>query len=137
MAQRGRKSSASLAVVPVVPLAPQGRPEPPEHLNEAEATEWRELVAAMRSDWFGRESHGLLERYVRHVCLARLIANVIPAQIGDDIAAFDKLTAMHARESQAISSLATRMRLTHQSARDSKTLRREEHAGPKPWEIRR
>ena len=137
MAQRGRKSSASLAVVPVVPLAPQRRPEPPEHLNEAEATEWRELVAAMRSDWFGRESHGLLESYVRHVCLARLIANVIPAQIGDDIAAFDKLTAMHARETQALATLATRMRLSQQSTRDEKTRKQNEHVGPLPWEIRR
>ena len=60
-----------------------------------------------------------------------------PPEIGDDIATFDKLTAMHARESQAISSLGTRMRLTHQSSFDRKTVKREEYTGLRPWEIRR
>jgi hypothetical protein len=90
----------------------------------------------MRLDWFGVETQPLLEQYCRHVCLARSIAKAIPPEIGDDIAGFDKLTAMHFRESQAIASLATRMRLTQQSARDSKTVRREE-SGPRPWELHR
>jgi hypothetical protein len=134
MTQRGRKSSASLAVVPV--SQPQ-RPEPPKHLGREAAAVWSETVSAMRHDWFGRETHPVLEAYCRHVCLARLIAKAIPTDIGEDVAAFDRLTAMHVRESQAIASLATRMRLTHQSSFDRKTVKRDEYTGQKPWEIRR
>jgi hypothetical protein len=133
MTQRGRKSSASLAVVPLT--QPQ-RPEPPEYLSKAAAEVWREVVSAMRPDWFGRETHPILEQYCRHVVLARLIANAIPAEI-DDIAGFDRLTAMHCRESAMVATLATRMRLTHQSSFDRKTVKRDEYTGPRPWEIRR
>ena len=134
MTQRGRRSSASLAIVPIG--QPQ-RPEPPKHLGKEAAAVWCETVGALRPDWFGRETHPILEAYCRHVVLARVIAKAIPTEIGEDVSAFDRLTAMHARESQAIASLATRMRLTHQSSFDRKTVKRNEYTGPKPWEIRR
>ncbi len=42
---RGRKSEASLTVIPVVPG--QGRPEPPESLDTLERRIWRDVVAAL------------------------------------------------------------------------------------------
>jgi phage terminase small subunit len=134
MTQRGRRSSASLAIVPIG--QPQ-RPEPPTHLSKEAKAVWRETVGAMRHDWFGRETHPVLEAYCRHVCLARLIANAIPAEIGQDVVAFDRMSAMHCRESAMLAMLATRMRLTHQSSFDRKTVKRDEYIGPKPWEIGR
>lgn len=64
MRQRGRKSSASLAVVPID--ANQQRPEPPARLSAEEKTIWREVTAAVRSDWFW-SSEFLLEIYVRAI----------------------------------------------------------------------
>jgi hypothetical protein len=100
-------------------------------LSKAAAAVWRETVGAMRADWFGRETHPVLEAYCRHVALARLISKGIPTEIGEDVAAFDRMSAMHVRETQAISSLATRMRLTHQSSFDRKVAKREEYTGPR------
>ena len=42
---RGRKSAASLVVVPLVPG--QGRPEPPAELDTLEQRVWREVIAAL------------------------------------------------------------------------------------------
>src|SRR5687767_7349624 len=104
MTQRGRKSSAALSVVPIARIGQPQRPEPPKHLSKAAAAVWREVVSGVRVDWFGRETWPLLEQYCRHVCLARVIAEAIPSEIGDDIIRVDKLSAMQARETQAISS---------------------------------
>jgi len=45
----GRKSAASLSVVPI---GERPRPEPPEKMIEAEKVVWRETTAALRPDWF-------------------------------------------------------------------------------------
>ena len=137
MTQRGRKSSASLAVVPIG--QPQ-RPEPPQGMPKEEAKVWRHTVGAMRADWFGAETHPLLAQYCRHVANATVISREIKRRLaaGNDIVDLDRLLAMHARESQALSSAATRLRLTPRSTRDKDTNR---HLGvtqgPKPWEIKR
>jgi hypothetical protein len=52
MAQRGRKSTESLSIVPISPDIGLIRPNPPEKLTPAEAEIWKETVAAMRPDWF-------------------------------------------------------------------------------------
>jgi hypothetical protein len=71
MAQRGRKSAASLSIVSVLG---NERPAPPEDLTDEEAKEWRAIVGRMPADWFTRENFPLLVEYCRHVVRARDLA---------------------------------------------------------------
>ena len=140
MRQRGRKSAASLSVVPVLPG--QQRPEAPDELTKEEAEEWRAIVGRLPADWFPRETHAQLTNYCRHVVKARMIAGLLrefePEWTATDegLHRFDKLTHMAQRESAAIASLGTKMRLTQQTRvrEQTATRRLEAHVAAKPWE---
>ena len=134
MAQRGRKSAASLSVV-TGPVSVQ-RPEPPADLTPEQSDEWWSVVEALPADWFPRETHGLLAQYCRHVVTARRVAQLIQATEAEaelDLAQLDQLYKMQEREGRAMSSLATRMRITQQALVDKRT---DKGKGPtkKPWE---
>lgn len=140
MRTRGRKSSAALAVVTTLPGQ---RPEPPAELTDEQADEWRAVVGRMPSDWFTRETHELLANYCRHVTKARTLAKAIdgfdPEWLVDEdgLKRFDKLTQMAEREGRAMSSLATRMRLTQQSRYNpaaANTSSSKSGSGDKPWQ---
>jgi hypothetical protein len=132
--QRGRKSAESQSVI--VALVPGQRPEPPAELTAKQAEIWKFTVAALRHDWFGPENRPLLTQYCRHVAIADVVAKAITAtDIKAELARFARLGAMQARETSAIISLATKMRLTNQSSRDSRHVKRDPGAGrPRPWE---
>lgn len=135
MGTRGRKSAAELAVVPsVVEIVP--RPVAPSELTDEQADEWRAVVSRMPADWFPRETHGLLVQYCRHVVAARRVAQLIAGEeSGDkvDLEDYDRLLKMQEREGRAISSLATRMRVSQQSAFDKERDRGKKMAKP-PWQ---
>lgn len=115
----GRQSAASLAAVPV-PLATR-RPPPPEGLLRAEAGVWRDVVGAMPSDWFTRESYPVLTAYCRHTAradmLAGLLADFTPEwiKIEGGLQRLDKLLAMAARETTTATACARALRLTQQA----------------------
>lgn len=142
METRGRKSSAALNVVPLVTGAE--RPPPPADLTEVEAEEWRAIVGRMPDRWFTRETHGLLAAYCRHWSNARLLAERLGEfqgvwlRSGDGLERFDRLSRVYDREVRAMSSLATRMRLTQQSRIEATTAataaRNAGVGGPKPWD---
>lgn len=129
MGTRGRKSAAELAIArKVVEIVP--RPAAPSELTDEEAAEWEAVICSEAADWIPRGAFGSLIQYCRHVVAARRVAQMIDA-IGDvtdksdgesdALAAlkmadcYDKLLKMQERESRALSSLATRLRLTPQS----------------------
>lgn len=142
MPPRGRKSAASKEVKSA--QLPGQRPEPPPGLTEFQSEEWRAIVGRLPSDWFSRETHGLLIQYVRHAENAlklSVILDTFPlADLNDEAGTerFDKLTKMFEREGRAMSSLATRMRLTQQSrynALNANTASKKSGANTKkPWE---
>ena len=81
--------------------------------------------------------------YCRHVVLSRVLADEIlnfdRAWLADDdgLKRYDRLLAMHERESRAASSAATRLRITRQAI-DQQTVARSIINAPKakkPWEI--
>lgn len=144
MAQRGRKSTASLSIVSVLG---NERPAPPDELTEEEAAEWRAIAGRMPVDWFTRENHPLLAEYCRHIVRARDLAGDIAkfkrfeAEVRlttEGVQRYDTLLRMADRERAAMVNLATKMRLTQQSryradkaapaVERSKTVR-------KPWEV--
>jgi hypothetical protein len=139
--KRGRKSAASLATAaPVVE-----RPAPPDYLTQEQAEEWRAVVERMPADWFSRETHALLAQYARHVVNARQVARQIELLLADQVRmsgpfgvdAYDKLLRLHEREGRAMSSIATRLRLTQQArytAKTAGTAAKDGKAGKKPWQ---
>src|SRR5262249_1688515 len=107
------------------------RPPAPKELSPEEAREWREIVDALPADFFRREFQPLMECFVRAICAARDIARRLKAP-GLDLRTLNLLSAMQARETSAIVSLARSMRFTPR-ARYEKDKRLPRHA-PRPWE---
>jgi len=136
MGTRGRKSSAELTVIAGSGVEAIRRPEPPEELSDEQAGEWTAIVSRMPADWFPRETHGLLTQYCRHVAAARRIAQLIArteASNEFDLGEYGELLKLQEREGRAISSLATRMRLTQQTTYDKS--KKKPSSGQRPWDI--
>lgn len=137
MGVRGRKSSNANAVQTLVaPTEVVQRPDAPYDLTDDQADEWWAVVNRMPADWFTRETHPLLAQYCRHVVAARRVAQLIAQtekQKTIDVEQYDQLLKMQEREGRAISSLATRMRISQQA---TLTKRADKGSGgmKKPWE---
>lgn len=135
MAARGRKSAASLEVVPLAPVQSIPRAEAPAELTDEQAAEWMAIVNRLPAEWFPRETHGLLADYCRHVVRSRRIAQMVDQAESEeplDLDQLDKLYRMAERESRAASSLATRLRITQQSTVNHKTKKPTQLK--RPWE---
>jgi len=120
MRQRGRKSAAQLSVIT---SGHQKRPEPPDSLTDKQKEEWDAVVKRMPIDWFPRETHALLAQYCRHVTRADDIAQILEMMVKDRKKNFNpvhytKLLGQEMRQSNAIATLATKMRLSQQSSYD-------------------
>ena len=136
MEQRGRKSTAALTVVGSSQIEAINRPPPDPSLTKEQADEWREVVNRLPADWFPRETHGMLAAYCRHVAAGRRIAMLIEdIEDGEDLDldAYDRLLKMQEREGRAMSSLATRMRISQQATVNAKKVKPMRSAR-KPWE---
>ncbi len=139
MKQPGRKSTAQLEVVGRAKVVEKiDRPKPPREMNTEQGEVWSPIVDALPPEWFPPETHQSLVSYCRHVVQARRIAELIDAEVegGDDfdLRRYDKLLAMQERESRAMSSLATRMRLTQQSTYDKEKSKGKGRGMKRPWD---
>ena len=113
------------------------RPDPPGDLTDEQAHEWMMVVNRMPADWFPRETHPMLIQYCRHVVTCRRVAEMIDNFLADEkepksINGFNQLLIMQEREGRAMSSLATRMRVSQQAL-----FGRRKKTGPRipaPWE---
>jgi hypothetical protein len=140
MGIRGRKSAASLAVVRMIS---DSRPQPPEELTEEQAEEWLAVTRRMPADFFPREVHPLLSAYCRHILsfrhLSKLIDEFKPTWLAEagGLERLDRLGKMRDREGRALSSAATRLRLTPQSRMHQRSAARAADrggtGGPRPW----
>lgn len=136
MAARGRKSAASMEITIPSNVEVVHRPQPPNELTPEQQDEWCAVVDRMPADWFPRETHGLLVQYCRHVIAARRIAQLIAKTEkakAFDVDVYDKILKMQEREGRAISSLATRMRITQQATVRAESARKPEQLAA-PWE---
>jgi len=135
MGIRGRQSAASLTIIGAANVEVIPRPSPPDDLTEDQAHEWRAIVNRLPAEWFPRETHGMLAQYCRHVVAARRVADLIATAEGDadtDIENYDRLLKMQEREGRAMSSLATRMRISQQTTYDKS--KKKPTSGKKLWE---
>ena len=145
MAQRGRKSAASMAVVAqVASVSSEARLTAPLHMSDAERGVWLEVVNDQPADAFSPTHAPLLELYCRHVTQARVIADMLLnfdqtwANDDEGLKRYDRLLAMAERESRAASSLATRLRITRQAVEHPLTVGRSlknQAKSRKPWEL--
>ena len=119
MGQRGRRSAASLAVVSPITDA---RPAPPDDLTADQAAEWDAVTRRLPSGYFPRETHALLATYCRHVVVCRRLSKLMDEFQGDwfevegGLERLDRLGKMRDREGRAMSSAATRLRMTPASS---------------------
>jgi hypothetical protein len=137
MTKRGRKSSAALAVRSVAPVGVAHRPAAPDELGSEEAQEWQAIVNRLPADWFARETHSLLIQYCRHIVTARRVRQMIDkleAEEDFDFKSYEAALKMQARESQIITTLATKMRISQQSTYD-KSKQKGKGGNAKPWDV--
>lgn len=134
MKTRGRTSAAALEVAALGKVETIQRPDAPYELTDEQAQEWWAVVNRLPADWFPRETHGLLAQYCRHVIAARRVAQLVAAEeAGEfDLDRYDQLLKMQEREGRALSSLATRLRITQQATVSPKTQKPVQ--SKKPWE---
>lgn len=134
MAQRGRKSTAELSVVQQEYDVVE-RPRAPSDLTPEQSQEWAAVVNRLPADWFPAETHAILAQYCRHVVAARKVAQLIETMESDpqmDLDQYDKALKMQERESRAMTSLATKMRVTQQSTSTHRA--RKPSMVKRPWE---
>jgi hypothetical protein len=134
MAQRGRKSASAL-MLPTVSVEVVKRPDAPYDLTDEQSQEWWAIVNRMPADWFPRETHSVLSQLCRHIVNARRVAQLIDAEMGADklsVDVYEQLLRMQARESGAIASLSTKLRITQQSTYDKS--KKKPTLVQKPWE---
>ena len=138
--QRGRKSAASLSVVPPGEVVQIPRPKPPADLTALQADVWRAVVGALPADWFPVESRALLAQYCRHVVAARRASQLIEQaeNEGDalDADAWDRLLKIQERQTKAINDLSRAMRLSQHTKVHPRTAGNRSYTptAPKPWE---
>ena len=120
MAKRGRKSTGDLGMVTNIPQ----RPDPLAHLNEAEQEVWRVVVQRMPVDWFPPETWDLLAAYCNHVVAQREIKAMSPDDEGD-LMVMNRWRQMLKRESEAMTSLGTKLRITNQTRIEAKSGQRQ------------
>jgi hypothetical protein len=134
-----RRSAADISTPRVVVNVKDHRPPAPDNLTEEQRAEWEAITRRLPGDFFPRECHPLLVAYVQHVSTLRLLsAEVDKFKVewlseGVGLTSYDKLLAMRERESRALSSLATRLRLSPQSRYHQRTAA---NAAAKPGFVR-
>ncbi len=137
MAKRGRKSGAELATLSAAgSIQTIIRPDAPYELTDEQAAIWRRVSDDLPADWFTPKHLGLLKQYCRHEAQSDRIAMLIEQEMAKDtldLPQYDKLLVMQEREGRALSSLATRMRITQQSLYD-KSKKAPSNSVRKPWE---
>ena len=137
MKQRGRPSSAALALAPVSRIEKCERQRTPHDLNDEETEVWVAVVNDHPADWFSPSTVPILTAYCRHVIQARRVGELIEKGTSDpalSIKDYDRLLHMQQRESLTIATLATKMRISQQSTTNHRGNKTVSSAPRKPWE---
>src|SRR6516165_7027763 len=119
MRQRGRKSSASLAIVSAVETP---RPAPPRSLPPAVKRLWRDVVGRFQPDHFiGAEP--VLECYVEAVEMTRFLHQQIKATDPADHRRLAVLVRLQKAEALLVGNLAGKLRISPRSRFDRYSVR--------------
>lgn len=123
------KTAAKNAVITIERIAP------PLDLPHEMVERWRDIVQSLPADHFHPESIPLLKAYVRHTVNADRIADMIETALRSKAKSAQKdylaLLVAQTRESKAMCSLATKLRLSI-SAQHSDHAKTVKHYQPMP-----
>jgi hypothetical protein len=136
---RGRKSAASLSVVPLIPG--QGRPEPPASLDALEKQIWSDVVDALPDHWLDLAGQLVLRRLVAQAAIAErreVRLRQLRAQERDGGEDADALAALHGVSAKTVAYLLSQLRATPRSRMMSRAAGPQFEQSPKarPWEIK-
>ena len=135
MGARGRKSSGDLMLAPS-PVEVTERQRAPHDLSDEECEVWSAVVASEPANWFTISTRPLLAQFCRHTIQARRVAELLERALSDknlSISDYNKLLTMQDRESRAIATLGTKMRINQQSTLNHRGHMRQTLVR-KPWE---
>jgi hypothetical protein len=135
MKQRGRQI-APLEVL-TSPLDRTERQRAPHELNDEETEVWFAVVNSMPADWLTPSTVPLLTQYCRHVLQAKRVAELIERASGKkdlELMDYNRLLAMQERESRAICTLATKMRISQKSNVSEAGKKTPHSSARKPWQ---
>jgi hypothetical protein len=136
---RGRKSAASLAIVPLVPG--QGRPEPPADLDEIEQRIWREVVDALPAHWLDPAGQLVLRRLAAQAAVSERQEGrlrQLRADGQDDSEEAAELVIAHGAVAKTVAHLLAQLRATPRSRTVPRAAGAQIGQTPtqRPWEIR-
>jgi hypothetical protein len=123
MKQRGKRSSAELAIQPAA-LSNRSLP-PPKEMNEREKAVWKDIVGSVGADWFSRESHIMLQTLCSiqtSLSDVRMALREFDSGLPHDREGFKRykeLAGLRGRLAMQLCSLQTKLRLTISSRKDS------------------
>jgi hypothetical protein len=122
---------------PTAPIIPGKRPEPPDDLTPAQATEWRAITARLPAGWFTGENLPMLRELCRHIDYSNMLAGKIDAAMAasDGDERLRTLLRAHSIQSERIAILSTKLKLSQRSryTRDAEAAAIASRDGPKPW----
>ncbi|KQT08516.1 hypothetical protein ASG40_11595 [Methylobacterium sp. Leaf399] len=137
MGKRGFQSAASLTTAATAVLDRVERQRPPHDLTDEEVEVWAAAVSTEAADWLSPSNAPLLTQYCRHVINARRIGQLIERATSDpDLAVkdYDRLLKMQERESRAVATLSTKLRISPHSNTNHRGNAKGPGAARKPWE---
>jgi hypothetical protein len=145
------RPAAELETAPFVIASPTL--PPPADLTEEQAADWRAITSQFESDWFDAGNAPLLTELVRHLSYARQLSEALEAMRRRPLTSttakgakgrptYRQLLAMQRAESQVISMLSVKLRLSNSAHRTNDPRRGRGDgrlaatvpSGPKPWE---
>lgn len=138
----GRKSAASLSVVPISGNK-DSRLAAPKSLTKRQAELWVAIVNSKPADWFTTDNASLLYGYVSAISSHEIISvrvnalETVTMESGEmDLRVADSLYGMQERQARLIQSFATKLRLTQQSRWQPKTAAEKsgKAAASRPWD---
>lgn len=137
MGARGRKPAAELAIASQNVEKMDQRPEPPGELTPEQVQIWHQTVNSLQADWFRGETLALLTQYCRHVVEARYLGEFIEQMRGNgetfDLREYAAMLRARKGETDAIATLATKLRITPQSTTSHAAVKRG-GAKSRPWD---
>jgi hypothetical protein len=113
------------------------RPPPSKHLTDEQQQVWHEVLDDLPADWFRPSNLAFLEAYCRHVVASRRIAWLIQVEENSNTfnpLNYDLLLRMQERETRALTTVGTKMRLTQQSLVAHDKVKPRQTPGKKPWQ---
>ncbi len=134
MKKPGRKSDAALQIPAPVEVIP--RQQAPHDLTAEETEVWLAVVNSLPADWLSPPAVPVLKQYCRHAIHAQRVAELIQCKTDDPdlpLDDYDQLLKMQERESRAIASLATKLRLTQQATTNHRGNKKPGATTGAPW----